>query len=68
MAHHLAGEINFSYSEVTSIFENNRNSGIISSGENLREVTSNFKQRFPGKLPCVFKVPRKDEEIVALRC
>lgn len=40
--------------------------GIIAAGDNLEKVALEFKKKFPGKVPCVFKVPREDEEIIAL--
>ena len=43
-----------------------KDQGIIAAGENLDKVALMFKEKFPGKVLCVFKVPREDEEIIAL--
>lgn len=45
-----------------------KSEGIVSVNEDLTKVTSAFREKHPKKTPCVFKVPRDDEEIVALRC
>lgn len=43
-----------------------KDKGIIAVGEDLDTVASLSEKKIPGKIPCVFKVPREDEEIIAL--
>tara|TARA_Y100000310_G_C20088345_1_gene537067 strand:+ start:141 stop:353 length:213 start_codon:yes stop_codon:yes gene_type:complete len=43
-----------------------KDQGIIAAGNELDQVARTFKEKLPGKTLCVFRVPREDEEIIAL--